>query len=53
MPGGSPYNPTPESIDLLYGRLERLFRFMAAHGGRGVTLREYAEAFSGEGSSPA
>jgi len=42
MPGGSPYYPTPESVDELYGRLEHLFRFIANNGGEGSTLSEFA-----------
>lgn len=43
MPGGSPYNPTPESIEQLYERFNALFAFLAESGARGVTLREFAE----------
>jgi hypothetical protein len=43
MPGGSPYFPTSESIEQLYGRFEALFSHIRGRGGRGSTLREFAE----------
>lgn len=50
MPGGSPYNPTPESIEQLYERFESLFEFVTAREGRGATLREFAQRFAGAGA---
>lgn len=43
MPGGSPYNPTEESVELLFNKFEELFSFIARNGGQGVTLTEYAD----------
>ena len=43
MPGGSPYNPDAASIEDLYQRLDELFGHMRNNGGRGTTLRDFAE----------
>ncbi len=40
MPGGSPYNPTEESIEDLFARLEGFLSFLRASGVEGVTLAE-------------
>jgi hypothetical protein len=45
MPGGSPYNPTPESIEHLYRRLENLFKIVSRDGCEPVTLSEFARDY--------
>ncbi len=49
MPGGSPYYPTPESVERLYGNLESLFGFLAESGAKGLTLHEFSRQY---GSQP-
>ena len=44
MPGGSPYNPTEDSIEQLYARFERVFAQLAVDGCRGATLSEFAQS---------
>ena len=46
MPGGSPTFDSPESIERLYGHLERLFEH-ASRNFVGSTLSEYAQAYRG------
>ena len=41
MPGGSPNYPDGESVERLYGVLERAFEVVAVNGGKGVTLSEF------------
>lgn len=43
MPGGSPHNPTKESVERLYERLDRLFAYLSAEGVQGTTLSAFAE----------
>ena len=43
LPGGSPYNPTPASVDRLFDRLARLFQHLASRGVGGVTLTDFAQ----------
>ncbi|MBK8231038.1 MAG: hypothetical protein IPK72_10725 [Candidatus Eisenbacteria bacterium] len=45
MPGGSPYNRTPESIEALYSLFERLFEHFGAHGIEGSTLTAFARPY--------
>jgi hypothetical protein len=40
MPGGSPYNKTPASIDNLFARLEEYFSHVQRQGVEAVTLSE-------------
>jgi len=40
MPGGSPYNPTEESIEGLYDRLEEFLSYLRSENVRSVTLGE-------------
>jgi hypothetical protein len=40
MPGGSPYNKTPESIEDLYERLEGFFTYLRSEDVRCATLGE-------------
>lgn len=49
MPGGSPYNPTPESIEHLYRRLEGFFDWLSGRGVEGVTLAEARDRLAGAG----
>jgi len=46
MPGGSPYNPTEESVELLFNKFEVLFSYIAKNGGHGITLTEYANEYN-------
>lgn len=49
MPAGSPYNPTRESVEQMYGQLETLFGALANRGVRGATLAEFGAPYlSGE-----
>jgi len=50
MPGGSPYNPTAESIEDLYRRLEGFFAWLADRGVEGVTLTEARNRIAAAGS---
>lgn len=45
MPGGSPYNPTPESIEALYALFERLFDHFRARGIEGSTVSRFARPY--------
>lgn len=45
MPGGSPYNPTPASIENLYQRLETVFQVLSRDGCETVTLSEFARSY--------
>jgi hypothetical protein len=45
MPGGSPYFPTIESIEVLYQHLEQLFKFATNRGFQGATLTEFYHNF--------
>jgi peptidoglycan/xylan/chitin deacetylase (PgdA/CDA1 family) len=47
MPGGSPYNRTPEAIENLYVRLDGFLRHLQATGARGVTLSETCDHLAG------
>ncbi len=47
MPGGSPYNKTPEAIEGLYDRLESFLGWLHRRSTRGATLGEAAESLSG------
>ena len=42
LPGGSPYNQTPGSVDLLFDRLARLFQYLESGGVGGATLTDFA-----------
>ena len=42
LAGASPYTPTPETVDRLFGRLSRVFAHLAAGGVTGVTLTDFA-----------
>ena len=42
LPGGSPYNLTPASVDRLFDRLARLFEHLASRGVGGVMLTGFA-----------
>lgn len=44
MPNGSPHNPTVESIDRLYERLDQLFAYLKAQQVEGATLAAFAVA---------
>ena len=56
MPNGSPHNPTAESVDRLYDRLEEVFTFLAGQQVVGSTLSAYADAVrqasAGSGGRP-
>lgn len=43
MPGGSPYNRTPDAIESLYARLDGFFSYLRGQGVRGATLTEIAD----------
>ena len=43
MPHGSPHNPTVESVERLYERLEQIFAYLAQQRAEGVTLSAFAE----------
>ena len=42
LPGCSPYNLTPASVDLLFDRLTRLFEHLTSRGVGGVMLTDFA-----------
>lgn len=42
MPGGSPHNPTAESVEELYRRFEGIFAYLAGQGVEGITLSAFA-----------
>ena len=44
LPGASPYNPTPATVDELFDRLSRVLAYLASTGVRGATLTEYARS---------
>jgi hypothetical protein len=46
MPGCSPYNPTPESIESLYARVESYFRYLKAEHIAGTTLSRARDALA-------
>jgi len=46
MPGCSPSNQTLVSIEKLYAKLEKLFKFISKNNGQGVTLKEFASKYS-------
>ena len=47
VPGGSPYNKTPDDVDRFFVRLEAIFEHvMRRLGARGVTYRECASALA-------
>jgi len=48
MPGCSPSNQTLVSIEKLYAKLEKLFKFISKNNGQGVTLGEFAAKYSRE-----
>jgi hypothetical protein len=43
MPNGSPHNPTAESVDRLYQRLDQVFARLAKRRAEGITLSAFAE----------
>ena len=43
MPNGSPHNPTVESVDRLYERLDELFAYLKEQRVEGITLSAFAE----------
>jgi hypothetical protein len=43
MPNGSPHNPTAESVERLYQRLEGIFVYLAEQRAEGTTLSAFAE----------
>lgn len=53
MPGGSPYNRTPESIESLYGRLDGFFSHLRGQGVHGATLSEVADGLDGGAAAAA
>lgn len=44
MPGASPHNLTPQSVDNLFARLEETFGMLKSEGVTGTTLGAYAES---------
>lgn len=48
MPGGSPFRPTPESIEDLYSCLDRLFTYVRERGGRFTGMTDAARALAAE-----
>jgi len=51
MPGGSPYNPTVDSIEDLYRRLGGFFDWLSARGVEGVTLAEARNRLASAGAA--
>jgi hypothetical protein len=43
MPKGSPHNPTAESVERLYQRLEQILAYLAEQRVEGITLSAFAE----------
>lgn len=46
MAGGSPYNPTPDSIENLYAKLESVFDTLSTNNVQSVTLQEFVDEYS-------
>ena len=44
MPNGSPHNPTAESVERLYERLDQIFAYLRQQRAAGVTLSAFAES---------
>jgi hypothetical protein len=51
MPGGSPYNPTVESIESLFTRLDALFSSLRSAGVEGISLGEARNRLAGATAS--
>ena len=51
LPGGSPYNTTPEDVDRFYESLETLLRYLAEQGVEGRTFHELRNEWVGEDRS--
>lgn len=45
MPGGSPYGPTEESIEKLYGKFESVFKYLSRANCEGATLSQFKDEF--------
>jgi hypothetical protein len=51
MPNGSPHNPTVESVERLYERLEQIFDYLGQQHAEGITLSAFAEPIRRQAAS--